>query len=51
MVNHLLLELIQLARQEQSVLDVVNHPEQYDLKFPVRLDAIEAELEQEKVFT
>jgi hypothetical protein len=50
-VNHLLLELIQLGRQEQSVSDVVNHPDKYDLKFPLSISAIEAELDQEKVFT
>ena len=50
-VNHLLLELIQLARQEQSVFDVVNHPPQSDLDFSRQLDAIEEELGTEKVFT
>lgn len=50
-VNHLLLELIQLAHQEQSVFDAVNHPTQDNLQFPVRLDTLKEELEQEKVFT
>ena len=50
-VNSLLLELIQLAREDQSVFDVVNHPPQSDLEFSSWLDAIEEELSTEKVFT
>ncbi len=50
-VNSLLLELIQLARQDQSVFEVVNHPPQSDLELFSRLDAIEEELRTEKLFT
>lgn len=49
-VNHLLLELIQIAHQERSLSDVVNSAAQDDLKFSLSIDAIERELEQEKVF-
>ncbi len=50
-VNSLLLELIQLAREDQSVFDVINHPPQSHLEFSSRLDAIEEELRREKLFT
>ena len=48
-VNHLLLDLIKLGHQEQSVFEVVNNQDQYQLPLPLR--EIEQELEQEKVFT
>ena len=48
-VNHLLLELIKLGYQDQSVFEVVNNVEQDDKLLPLK--DIEEELEQEKVFT
>ncbi|MGK7915120.1 MAG: hypothetical protein AB4038_06165, partial [Prochloraceae cyanobacterium] len=48
-VNHLLLELIKLGYQEQSVFEVVNNVAQEELSLPLK--DIEEELEQEKVFT
>ena len=48
-VNHLLLELIKLGSQEQSVFEVVNNPELQEL--PLSAKQIEEELEQENVFT
>jgi hypothetical protein len=49
-VNHLLLELIQLGHQEQSIAEVVNAPDKYDLKFPRSIKMLEEELVQDKVF-
>ena len=48
-VNHLLLELIKLGSQDQSVFEVVNNRELQKLPLSVKL--IEEELEQENLFT
>ncbi len=48
-VNRLLLDLIKLGYQDQSVKEVVNNQAQSDKPFPLR--DIEKELERENVFT
>ncbi len=48
-VNHLLLELIKLSSQEQSIFELVKNPELQELSLSV--EQIKEELEQEKLFT
>ncbi len=48
-VNHLLLDLIKLSSQDQSIFEVVNHPELH--KLPLSLKLLESELEQSNPFT
>ena len=48
-VNHLLLELIKLTSQDQSVFEVVDRPKLH--KLPLSLKLLESELEQSNPFT
>ncbi len=47
-VNRLLLHLIELGYQDQSVFEIVNNQEKSELPLPVKV--IEEELKQENVF-